>query len=126
MHLLAANSPGDSSVERCSEGWVAFVVNPQRGHNGHGRYTIMGVVRDVFVWIEIVFIIVDPVVVRRSVVVIHVRCLCRVLLPCCGVLRFLALALKQETKDTPSGQQQGKLQMVWVPPSYATRLCWGG
>ena len=66
----------------------------------------MGVVRDVFVWTEIVFMIVDPVVVRRSVVVIHVRCLRRVLLPCCGVLRLLALALKQETEDTHRGSSR--------------------
>ena len=66
------------SVERCSEGRVMLVVFPQRWHNWHGKYTISGVVRNVVVLSEVVFIIVYAVMVRRSVVVIHVRCLCRV------------------------------------------------
>ena len=63
MRLLAANGPGDTNVERCSEGRVMLVVFPQWGHNWHGRYTILGVMWNVVVWIEVVFIIVDAVMI---------------------------------------------------------------
>ena len=53
-----------------------LLVSPHWGHNWHGKYTILGVMWNVVVWIELVFIIVDAVMMRRSVVVIHVRCLC--------------------------------------------------
>ena len=48
-----------------------LVVFPQWGHNWHGRYTILGVVWNIVVWIEVVFIIDYAMMVRRSVVIIY-------------------------------------------------------
>ena len=83
-----------------------LVVFPRWGHNWHGRYTILGVMWNVVVWIEVVFIIVYAVVVRGTAVVIHVGCLCPVPPPCCSNLCFLAFALKQETKYTLRGSSR--------------------